>query len=75
MVYNRYFELISDFCRMVRGVLMLDDDSIMMFCCLVGVITAALSLASFIDNNIAQGTTLLFVSFIAYIAGGALEGE
>lgn len=54
---------------------MLDDDSIMMFCCLVGVITAALSLASFIDNNIAQGTTLLFVSFIAYIAGGALEGE
>lgn len=24
MVYNRYFKLISGFCRMVRGVLMLD---------------------------------------------------
>lgn len=59
----------------LKGEKMIDDDSIMMFCCLVGVITAVLSLASFIDNNIAQGTTLLFVSFIAYIAGWSLEGE
>lgn len=54
---------------------MIDEDSIMMFCCLVGVITAVFSLVSFIDNNIAQGTTLLFISFIAYIAGWALDEE
>jgi hypothetical protein len=54
---------------------MIDEDSIMMFCCLVGVITAVFSLASFIDNNIAQGTTLLFISFIAYIAGWSLDEE
>ena len=54
---------------------MIDKDSIMMFYCLVGVITAVFSLASFIANNIAQGTAFLFISFIAYVAGWSLEDE
>lgn len=54
---------------------MIDDDSLMMFFCLIGVITAVFSLASFIDNNVAQGTTLLFISFIAYVSGWALDEE
>lgn len=54
---------------------MIDDDSLMMIFCLIGVITAVLSLASFIDNNTAQGTTLLFISFMAYVSGWVLDEE
>lgn len=48
MVHNRHFELISGFCRMVRGVLMLDVINII--CGLVACIIVASGLSDLIAN-------------------------
>ena len=48
MVHNRDFELVSDFCRMVRGVLMLDVISTI--CGLVALVIVASGLSDLIAN-------------------------
>lgn len=54
---------------------MLDDDTLMFWLCIIGVFTAVLSLACFIDGSIAQGILYLFISAIAYIGGWALDED
>ena len=48
MVHNRHFELVSGFCRMVRGVLMLDVINII--CGLVACIIVSSGLSGLIAN-------------------------
>lgn len=54
---------------------MIDDSEIMLILCTVGVFTAVLSLANFIDGCTAQGILFLFMSFIAYLGGWALDDD
>lgn len=54
---------------------MIEDSEIMLILCTIGVFTAVLSLANFIDGCNAQGILFLFISLVAYIGGWALDDD
>lgn len=54
---------------------MIDEDNLMLVLCVIGVFTAVLSLACFIDGSVSQGIVYLVISAISYLGGWALDED